>query len=80
MPVCGSGVMLGAINSPNGVSIGRPPAKSWPLPGSVWQRGAVADDREVMATFDLVEILLVDPARSSAGEAAMRRERQRTQD
>ena len=28
MPVSGSGVMLGAISFPNGVSIARPPAKS----------------------------------------------------
>jgi hypothetical protein len=36
MPVCGSGVMFGASSVPNGVSIGRPPANSWLLPGNVW--------------------------------------------
>jgi hypothetical protein len=35
MPVDGSGVMFGARMTPNGVSIGRPPARSWPLPGRV---------------------------------------------
>src|SRR5581483_2676413 len=37
MPVSGSGVMFGATILPKGVSIGRPPANGWLLPGTVWQ-------------------------------------------
>ena len=37
IPVSRSGVMLGAARTPNGVSIGRPPANGWSLPGTVWQ-------------------------------------------
>ena len=36
MPVAGSGVMLADSIEPNGVSMGRPPAKGRP-PGAVWQ-------------------------------------------
>jgi hypothetical protein len=37
IPVCLSGVMLAETTLPNGVSIGRPPAKGAPPSGRVWQ-------------------------------------------
>ena len=37
MPVSMSGVMFGATMLPNGVSIGRPPAKGSFFCGTVWQ-------------------------------------------
>ncbi len=66
MPVCWSGVMFGARMLPNGVSIGRPPAKSLTASRQCMTRGAIADDRQVAAALDLLEILFVDIARDGA--------------
>ena len=51
--------MLGATMLPNGVSIGRPPANGWLLPGTVWQLAQSDEDREVASAFDLGEILRI---------------------
>ena len=37
IPVSRSGVIFEATTLPNGVSMGLPPAKGFPLPGTVWQ-------------------------------------------
>ena len=58
MPVSRSGVMFGVVMSPNGVSIGRPPANGLP-PRHGMQATQSRDGREIMALFDPVELLLV---------------------
>ena len=63
MPVCGSGVILGATRSPNGVSIGAAAGEIVAAAGKRMARRAIAGDREVVAALDLVEILLVDTGR-----------------
>ena len=64
MPVCGSGVMFGASRSPNGVSIARPPARVVTAARQRVAGGAIADDGEITAALDLLEILLVDAGRA----------------
>jgi hypothetical protein len=58
MPVSRSGVMLAAPTLPDGVSIGRPPAKGWPAGVDGGRRSR--PPHEVPALRDLGEILRIE--------------------
>ena len=65
--------MFAATILPNGVSIGRPPAKGWPLFGTVWQL-TQSDGGEISSAFNTRKVLLVDlPGESVGRPAAMNR-------
>ena len=52
-------MILAPTTTPNGVSIGRPPAKGWLSPGHSVTARAVAGDGEIPPPLDLAEILRV---------------------
>ena len=67
MPVCGSGVMFGAISCRTAFRCCAPAGEVLTAAGQRMARRAIADDGEIAAALDLPEVLFVDAISCGAG-------------